>query len=66
LLATKIEASLGGFVWKWRASNGKQQSASTFVYFYDCVENARCAGYAVELDVALPKTPDGSSHAGIA
>ena len=59
-------ATNAGFVWKWRSSDKKKQSSSTFVYFYECVEDARGAGYTVELSGTSAKTVDGSKHQGLA
>jgi hypothetical protein len=47
--------------WGWRA--GAKQSKGFFRYFFDCVQDARKHGYAVELsDVAQslkpPRAPD--------
>lgn len=33
------------FRWRWRAAECKDESAGTFLYFYDCVEDARARGY---------------------
>jgi hypothetical protein len=38
-----------GFHWIWRSRDNAQRSATTFVYFYECVQDARRAGFAVEL-----------------
>ena len=40
--------SVGGanrFGWKWRAEDGSRQSADAFVYFYDCLQSAKKAGF---------------------
>jgi hypothetical protein len=37
-----------GYCWRWRAVDGKNDSADSFVYYYDCVTNARANGYDVE------------------
>ena len=58
-------ADMFGFAWRWRVANGSRQSESTFTYFYDCVQDARRAGYAVELGVASAKGLDGSSLGGL-
>ena len=55
-----------GYAWKWRAAGGKQESTSSFLYFYDCVEDARSAGYEVNLPVDSAKTVDGRDHNGLA
>jgi hypothetical protein len=46
------------FAWRWRGSDGAREASSSFVYFYDCVEDARRAGYAVDL-----VTPANGSYA---
>lgn len=52
-----------GFCWKWRASDGAKQSHSAFAYFYECVQNARAAGYTVDLGSARDPIRDtGVSH----
>jgi hypothetical protein len=55
-----------GFAWKWRASDGVTESTSIFVYYYECVEDARSTGYAVELAGSVRKGVDGSNHPGLA
>ena len=55
-----------GFCWAWRGSDGKQQSPENFVYFYECVEDARRAGYSVVLGGASAKGVDGGEHHGLA
>jgi hypothetical protein len=55
-----------GFRWAWRSSDGTQQSPAKFVYFYECVEDARRAGYSVELTGTRAKTVDGRDHHGLA
>jgi hypothetical protein len=37
-----------GFHWKWRCVDGTKESTTSFIYFFDCVEDARRAGYCVE------------------
>ena len=50
-----------GYVWKWR--NGKEQSKRSFVYYYDCVNDARQHGHDVELSRAVGLTaPGGASY----
>ena len=55
-----------GYAWKWRAAGGKEESSSSFVYFYECVEDARSAGYAIELPGHTAKTVDGRDRDGLA
>jgi hypothetical protein len=59
-------SSAPGYVWKWRARGGTQESSSTFVYFYDCVQDARSSGYAVDLPVDSPRTVGGRDRNGLA
>ena len=37
-----------GFHWMWRSADGSRESRSAFLYFFDCLEDARAAGYSVE------------------
>jgi hypothetical protein len=37
------------FAWKWRSADGARQSPGAFVYFFDCVTDAKKSGYAVDL-----------------
>jgi len=37
-----------GFRWKWRAVDGSKESTANFIYFFDCAEDARRAGYSVD------------------
>jgi hypothetical protein len=55
-------ADAQGFRWAWRSSDGKKKSATNFAYFYECVEDARAAGYTVELSGTIPRNVDGSPH----
>ena len=59
-------ATAAGYAWKWRASAGKHHSASTFIYYYECVENARSAGYAVDLAGRAAMTVEGRARDGVA
>ena len=59
-------SSAPGYAWKWRAVGGTQESASTFVYFYDCVQDARSAGYAVDLPSGSVKNIVGKDRSGLA
>ena len=45
LISSVRVAGVHSFGWKWRAEDGKAESAETFMYFYDCCENARKRGY---------------------
>ena len=60
--ATIFWVSAGGgdgqpkFAWKWRSEDKLKESASAFVYFYECVEDAKRNGYAPQID-GRPLTP---------
>ena len=49
-----VAAGAGAYQWKWRCVDGKRKSASkqAFELFYDCVEDARSHGAAIDLDRA--------------
>ena len=47
-----------GFYWVWRSADGQRQSRASFVYFYECVQDARRAGYAVDLSINSGKSSD--------
>ena len=38
-----------GYVWKWRSPDGKIMSKEAFVFYFDCVTNARSKGYVIAL-----------------
>lgn len=38
------------FAWKWRSEDKRKESASAFVYFYECVEDAKRNGYTPQID----------------
>ena len=38
------------FSWKWRASAGKEESATTFNYYFECSEDARKHGYEAQFE----------------
>jgi hypothetical protein len=44
-----ITANAGVYQWKWRGADGKQTSSRAFEHFYDCVEDARSHGAAIDL-----------------
>jgi len=44
-----VAARAGVYQWKWRGADGKQKSSRTFDLFYDCVEDARSHGAAIDL-----------------
>jgi hypothetical protein len=39
-----------GFVWKWRSVDGATVSRECFMYFHDCLADARARGYSVEIE----------------
>jgi hypothetical protein len=39
-----------GFVWKWRSADGATVSRECFMYFHDCLTDARARGYSVEIE----------------
>lgn len=49
-----VAAGPGAYHWKWRCVDGKRKTASkrAFELFYDCVEDARSHGAAIDLDRA--------------
>ena len=48
-----------GFRWRWTSDDGKQ-SATSFEYYYECVADARGAGYDVPLRGAGARNVDGT------
>ena len=54
-----------GYAWKWRSADGKHESEATFQYFYECVEDARKAGYTIDLASAEALNVDGSDRHGL-
>lgn len=44
-----VAARAGVYHWKWRGADGKRQSSRAFELFYDCVEDARSHGAAIDL-----------------
>ena len=45
-----------GYRWRWRALNGDGQSRSSFVYFYECMEDALANGHAVDFEATFAAT----------
>jgi hypothetical protein len=58
-------ADAHGFQWIWRSADEKHRCAKTFVYFYDCVEDARRAGFTVELPSHPSNGGDGERPHGL-
>ena len=53
------------FGWKWRSEDGSRSSSEAYVYFYDCLQSARKAGYECRFggDEAEPaQRPGGGSE----
>jgi len=50
------------FRWEWRSHDGKEKSAESFVYYHQCVEDARQAGFDVDLSGAQARNVDGSTR----
>jgi hypothetical protein len=50
------------FRWEWRSQDGRDKSAASFVYYHECVEDARHAGFDVELGGSQAKNVDGSAR----
>ena len=42
-------SATGVYQWKWRGADGKKKSSRAFDMFYDCVEDARSHGAAIDL-----------------
>ena len=55
-----------GFCWQWQSADGKHRAAAKHGYYYECVEDARKAGYDVELTGTFAKSVDGSDRHGLA
>ncbi len=45
-----------GYRWRWRTIGGGAQSKSSFVYFYECMEDALANGHAVDFEATLAAT----------
>jgi hypothetical protein len=54
-----------GFGWRWRSEDYKQESADWFVFYADCVADAKRKGYRIKLaHVASPSPSDNDLSAG--
>jgi hypothetical protein len=52
--------SASGFGWKWRSAEGETVSRQWFIFYYDCLSDARRRGYHVELQRRHgPDSPGG-------
>jgi len=43
-----------GYAWKWRCMIDKTHSRHAFLFYYDCVADAKEKGYEVELKQVKP------------
>ena len=50
-----------GFRWRWTSDDGTK-STTSFEYYYECVADARDAGYDVPLRGAGARNVDGSDR----
>ena len=50
------------FGWKWRSVDGSRASTDAYVYFFDCIQSARKAGYECRYGNSEGELP--SPHAG--
>ena len=50
-----------GYVWKWRSVESATESSDSFIYYHDCLADAREKGYTVELSVAQGHASPGGS-----
>lgn len=64
-IAVSCEDARHDFLWKWRSKDGRAESRQAFVFFYDCMEDARRNGYGFEIQQAqgesAPKVNPGGS-----
>lgn len=42
-----------GYRWRWRTTNGQVRSKSSFLYFYECLEDAQANGHVVDFVATL-------------
>jgi hypothetical protein len=54
-------AGEASFAWKWRSADGARHSPGAFVYFFDCVQDAKKSGYAVDMVPARGSSAPGNS-----
>ena len=45
------------FGWKWRSEDGSRASAEAYVYFYDCLQSAKKAGFECRFEGVQPEPP---------
>lgn len=48
-----------GYCWRWRSADGKTDSKEHFVYYYECLVDAKANGYSVQLVGAHGDTAPG-------
>ena len=48
-----------GYCWRWRSVDGKTDSKVPFVYYHDCLADAKTNGHSVELAIARGDTAPG-------
>ena len=49
------------FEWRWRALGARHASSRCFMFYFDCLEDARLNGYQVQLDHARGVTAPGAA-----
>ena len=37
-----------GYCWRWRSADGTTDSTEPFLYYFDCLTDAKANGYSVE------------------
>ena len=42
-----------GYWWRWRSVDGEACSQKSFVYYYDCLADARAQGYEAQIEMAV-------------
>ena len=47
------------YSWRWRSVDSKAESGAQFVYYHECLADARANGYSVQLSVAQGPTAPG-------
>jgi hypothetical protein len=62
-----VSAGAGVYQWKWKCVDGKRKSASSraFDLYYDCVEDARNHGAAVDLERSPDEIADATVNSQI-
>ena len=52
-IITAAAAGKGRYHWSWRSTDGARRSRSHYLYFYDCVTDARANGCQVEIEAVV-------------